>query len=156
MSRAGLHCTLFAFDPRVLLPDAKNCFVIGVVVLCWCPAKAAANYLNLECPAGAMHTPYKHFDRHLDAIRARLATPGTHPAAAGTAATAGDAAGQDGTAEDSSSPSEQPPFYVVCRRGNDSQRALAALRRAGISQGVDVVGGMEAWAREVDTSFPMY
>ncbi|KAI7842611.1 hypothetical protein COHA_003715 [Chlorella ohadii] len=105
---------------------------------------------------GAMHTPYKHFDRHLDAIRARLATPGTHPAAAGTAATAGDAAGQDGTAEDSSSPSEQPPFYVVCRRGNDSQRALAALRRAGISQGVDVVGGMEAWAREVDTSFPMY
>jgi len=128
----------------------------GVAVCCAGVPRSHSKRLPLYCTAGAMHTPYKHFDRHLDVIRARLATPETHPAAAETAATAGDAAEQNGGAVGSSSPSEHPPFYVVCRRGNDSQRALAALRRAGISQGVDVVGGMEAWAREVDTSFPMY
>ncbi|PRW57410.1 Adenylyltransferase and sulfurtransferase MOCS3 [Chlorella sorokiniana] len=105
---------------------------------------------------GAMHTPYKYFDRHLDAIRTRLgasaaAQPATAAGAANAAAAGDTAAEQNGTDTASS-----PPFYVVCRRGNDSQRALAALRRAGISQGIDVVGGMEGWAREVDTSFPTY
>lgn len=111
-----------------------------------------------------MHAPYKHFDRHMNAIRARLADSAGQPAAAApstaapsTAAAGAAASEQNGApAASSGSPGEQPPFYVVCRRGNDSQRALAALRRAGISNGVDVVGGMEAWALEVDSSFPTY
>ena len=101
-----------------------------------------------------MHAPYKHFDRHLDAIRQRLASAAG--AEAGEAAVGDSGAAANGGPSSSSSSAEQRPLYVVCRRGNDSQRAVAALRRAGISHGVDVVGGMEAWARDVDPSFPTY
>jgi adenylyltransferase and sulfurtransferase len=49
------------------------------------------------------------------------------------------------------------PLFVVCRRGNDSQRAVALLRQeVGLSVAVDVVGGTEGWAREVDPGFPLY
>ncbi|CAI5484827.1 unnamed protein product [Closterium sp. Yama58-4] len=43
--------------------------------------------------------------------------------------------------------------FVVCRRGNDSQRAVSALREAGVGSAVSVDGGMLAWAL-VDPSFP--
>lgn len=104
-------------------------------------------------PTGALHTPYKHFDRHVDAVKERLAA-----AAQGQAAQAPSAAGQqDGQPDGSAGGVQpQPPLYVVCRRGNDSQRAVARLRQLGIKHAVDVVGGMEAWAREVDPSFPTY
>lgn len=109
-----------------------------------------------------MHAPYKHFDRHLDAIRERLAAAAGPAAAGAAAAEAAEAAAAHGGqaavngGPTSSSVAEQRPLYVVCRRGNDSQRAVAALRRVGISHGVDVVGGIEAWAREVDPTFPTY
>ncbi|KAF5375527.1 hypothetical protein D9615_009176 [Tricholomella constricta] len=51
-------------------------------------------------------------------------------------------------------------IYVVCRLGNDSQIAADALRsvcpndRIGLVK--DVVGGLRAWAREVDPAFPVY
>ncbi len=51
---------------------------------------------------------------------------------------------------------------VICRRGNQSQRALLALKAAGLGDGVgvagvvDVVGGMASWSREVDGSCPIY
>lgn len=89
---------------------------------------------------GALHAPYKHLARHLPAIRERLALA-PDDASAAVAAAAGE---------------QLPPLYVVCRRGNDSQRAVAALRAAGISHGVDVVGGLEAWAAQVDAGFPTY
>ncbi|KAI0035506.1 hypothetical protein K488DRAFT_82949 [Vararia minispora EC-137] len=47
---------------------------------------------------------------------------------------------------------------VVCRLGNDSQVAADAIRAARID-GVrvrDLVGGLRAWAREVDPEFPVY
>ena len=94
-------------------------------------------------PAGALHTPYKHFDRHLDAIRQCLAEAAS-PSSNGSSSAA---------EEQQQAP---PPLYVVCRRGNDSQRAVAALRAAGVAHAVDVVGGMEAWAAEVDPGFPTY
>ncbi|OBZ72260.1 Adenylyltransferase and sulfurtransferase MOCS3 [Grifola frondosa] len=47
--------------------------------------------------------------------------------------------------------------YVICRLGNDSQLAVDALRSAGVKGNVkDLVGGLRAWAREVDESFPVY
>jgi adenylyltransferase/sulfurtransferase len=85
--------------------------------------------------AGAVHAPFKHFDQHVDAVQERLA--GMAGAEGGDKARA-------------------PPLYVVCRRGNDSQRAVARLRQLGIAHAVDVVGGMEGWAREVDPGFPTY
>lgn len=45
---------------------------------------------------------------------------------------------------------------VMCRRGNDSQRAVVALDAAGVPGARDVEGGIEEWARTVDTTFPIY
>ena len=45
------------------------------------------------------------------------------------------------------------PVIVVCRRGNDSQRAVQALRAAGVAAR-DLRGGLYAWKREVDLTFP--
>ncbi|XP_052178727.1 adenylyltransferase and sulfurtransferase MOCS3 [Diospyros lotus] len=46
--------------------------------------------------------------------------------------------------------------YVVCRRGNDSQRAVQYLRNMGFNSAKDIIGGLESWARDVDPSFPIY
>ncbi|MFS7940740.1 putative transferase [Helianthus anomalus] len=47
-------------------------------------------------------------------------------------------------------------LYVVCRRGNDSQRAVQLLHKLGFTSAKDIVGGLESWAREVDPKFPTY
>ncbi|GBL95683.1 Adenylyltransferase and sulfurtransferase MOCS3 [Araneus ventricosus] len=47
--------------------------------------------------------------------------------------------------------------YIICRRGNDSQKAVLALRKLIPScTWYDVVGGINAWHREIDSSFPLY
>ncbi|GKC54686.1 adenylyltransferase and sulfurtransferase [Tanacetum coccineum] len=45
---------------------------------------------------------------------------------------------------------------VVCRRGNDSQRAVDLLHKAGFTSAKDIVGGLESWAHDVDQRFPTY
>lgn len=47
-------------------------------------------------------------------------------------------------------------LYVLCRRGNDSQRAVQYLHKIGFTSAKDIVGGLEGWARDVDPSLPMY
>lgn len=47
-------------------------------------------------------------------------------------------------------------LYVVCRRGNDSQRAVQYLHKMGFTSAKDIIGGLESWAHDVDTSFPTY
>ncbi|PRQ31958.1 putative transferase [Rosa chinensis] len=47
-------------------------------------------------------------------------------------------------------------LYVVCRRGNDSQRAVQSLHKLGFTSARDIIGGLEAWARDVDPNFPTY
>ena len=49
-----------------------------------------------------------------------------------------------------------PSLYVVCRRGNDSQRAVQYLRDSGFSSAKDIIGGLEAWAADVNPNFPTY
>lgn len=53
-----------------------------------------------------------------------------------------------------------PDVIFICRRGNDSQIAASALRKALDSQEDvrvrDVRGGLKAWSREVDLNFPVY
>ena len=49
---------------------------------------------------------------------------------------------------------KERPLYVVCRRGNDSQRVAQLLKDSGITHVADVVGGLQAWAEEADPSFP--
>ncbi|KAH8094572.1 hypothetical protein BXZ70DRAFT_948062 [Cristinia sonorae] len=52
---------------------------------------------------------------------------------------------------------ESSVVYVVCRLGNDSQLAVDALRGTAV-QGIvkDLIGGLRAWAKDVDPSFPVY
>jgi adenylyltransferase and sulfurtransferase len=86
---------------------------------------------------GAVNAPWKVFDKHIDAIKQRLMYSNIsedHGAAAEPAA----------------------DLYVVCRRGNDSQRAVSRLRELDITHAVDMVGGMEAWGKEIDSTFPVY
>ncbi|XVE50725.1 hypothetical protein DITRI_Ditri01bG0186500 [Diplodiscus trichospermus] len=49
-----------------------------------------------------------------------------------------------------------PNLYVICRRGNDSQRAVQYLHNKGFNLAKDIVGGLESWAHDVDPNFPMY
>lgn len=49
------------------------------------------------------------------------------------------------------------PIYVVCRRGNDSQKAVLHIRSLLQRNDVwDIAGGLEAWSREVDDQLPLY
>ena len=45
--------------------------------------------------------------------------------------------------------------YVHCKLGGRSARAVDLLTRFGI-QAVNVVGGIDAWSQEVDSSVPRY
>ncbi|KAJ6809369.1 adenylyltransferase and sulfurtransferase MOCS3-2 [Iris pallida] len=47
-------------------------------------------------------------------------------------------------------------LYVVCRRGNDSQRAVCLLNSNGFPAAKDIIGGLESWAHDVDPKFPTY
>lgn len=47
-------------------------------------------------------------------------------------------------------------LYVICRRGNDSQRAVKFLHENGFSLAKDIIGGLESWSEEVDDKFPSY
>ncbi|XP_078433524.1 co-factor for nitrate, reductase and xanthine dehydrogenase 5 isoform X2 [Wolffia australiana] len=49
-----------------------------------------------------------------------------------------------------------PSLYVICRRGNDSQRAVRLLHHHGFSLAKDIIGGLESWAKDIDYNFPMY
>ncbi|XP_023707636.2 adenylyltransferase and sulfurtransferase MOCS3 isoform X2 [Cryptotermes secundus] len=51
------------------------------------------------------------------------------------------------------------PVFVVCRRGNDSQKGVLALREtlSGLNVSVkDIIGGLHSWAKDIDPSFPVY
>lgn len=52
--------------------------------------------------------------------------------------------------------SQESQIIVVCRRGNDSQLAVKYLRENGHFDAVDIVGGLESWAKNIDPQFPMY
>ncbi|KAF5196419.1 Adenylyltransferase and sulfurtransferase mocs3 [Thalictrum thalictroides] len=47
-------------------------------------------------------------------------------------------------------------LYVICRRGNDSQRAVHYLHQMGFTAARDIVGGLESWASDIDPNFPTY
>ncbi|XP_065025439.1 adenylyltransferase and sulfurtransferase MOCS3-2-like isoform X2 [Musa acuminata AAA Group] len=47
-------------------------------------------------------------------------------------------------------------LFVVCRRGNDSQRAVDYLSKNGFPSAKDIVGGLQSWSQDVDHTFPSY
>ncbi|XP_028995627.1 adenylyltransferase and sulfurtransferase MOCS3 [Betta splendens] len=55
----------------------------------------------------------------------------------------------------------QPPVYVICKLGNDSQKAVQVLEKMSGSDvdGItvkDICGGLMAWAKRIDPTFPQY
>uniref|UniRef100_A0A383W957 Adenylyltransferase and sulfurtransferase MOCS3 n=1 Tax=Tetradesmus obliquus TaxID=3088 RepID=A0A383W957_TETOB len=97
---------------------------------------------------GAVSVPYLQLEQRLPEV---LALCGASSAAAqqhDAAAAAGSIS--NGTSNSSSS----QRVVVLCRRGNHSQLAVQRLRQAGVPA-VDVVGGYEAWAAEVDSAMPV-
>ena len=57
---------------------------------------------------------------------------------------------------DASRTAQQRSLYVVCRRGNDSQRVVQLLRSTGFPHAMDLEGGLQAWAAVADPAFPVY
>ncbi|KAL0954710.1 hypothetical protein HGRIS_003664 [Hohenbuehelia grisea] len=52
---------------------------------------------------------------------------------------------------------ELDELYLVCRLGNDSQIAAEAIRSLSSDLHVkDLIGGLRAWATDVDPKFPVY
>lgn len=53
-------------------------------------------------------------------------------------------------------PKSAQDVFVVCRRGNDSQHVVHLLHEQGIVSAQDLIGGLTAWSKHVDCSFPTY
>ncbi|XP_054429346.1 adenylyltransferase and sulfurtransferase MOCS3 [Pteronotus mesoamericanus] len=91
----------------------------------------------------ALHIPLKHLERR-DAESLRLL---------GEAILKGKQGTQEGAAV---------PIYVICKLGNESQKAvkilqsLTAIQELGSVTVQDVVGGLMAWAAKIDGTFPQY
>ena len=51
--------------------------------------------------------------------------------------------------------SQSNSLYVLCRRGNDSQKAVISFRKH-FENVKDVRGGLHAWAAKIDNEFPVY
>ncbi|XP_031702814.1 adenylyltransferase and sulfurtransferase MOCS3 [Anarrhichthys ocellatus] len=55
----------------------------------------------------------------------------------------------------------RPPVYVICKMGNDSQKAVQVVEKMSGSEVdsvsvKDICGGLMAWAKRVDPTFPQY
>lgn len=46
--------------------------------------------------------------------------------------------------------------FVVCRRGNDSQLAVRHLADKLNIKSKDLIGGLHAWTKQIDSNFPIY
>ncbi|CAK9806192.1 Adenylyltransferase and sulfurtransferase MOCS3 [Anthophora quadrimaculata] len=50
-------------------------------------------------------------------------------------------------------------LYVMCRRGNDSQKAVKSLQKVFNEDNLeikDIIGGIHAWSKTIDHTFPVY
>lgn len=55
----------------------------------------------------------------------------------------------------------RPPVYVICKLGNDSQKAVQVMEKMSWSEVdsiavKDISGGLMAWAKRIDPTFPQY
>jgi sulfur-carrier protein adenylyltransferase/sulfurtransferase len=50
----------------------------------------------------------------------------------------------------------QGTTIVMCKAGGRSRRAAQYLAGAGFNQAVNLAGGIDAWARDVDPGMPTY
>ncbi|CAI5947973.1 unnamed protein product [Closterium sp. NIES-65] len=113
---------------------------------------------------GAINTPLATLPAALDEIK--LAAQAAATSASSTASQQAPAAAceqaaaaeeqQGGGCGGEGEGGVEAAVFVVCRRGNDSQRAVGVLREAGVGSAVSVDGGMLAWGAHIDPSFPAF
>ncbi len=48
------------------------------------------------------------------------------------------------------------PVVVLCHHGARSERAVQWLQHVGLTNAVNLAGGIDAWAREIDKSMGVY
>lgn len=53
------------------------------------------------------------------------------------------------------------PVYIICKLGNDSQKAVQVMEKMSGSEVdaitvKDICGGLMAWAKTIDATFPHY
>ncbi|KAJ3613040.1 hypothetical protein NHX12_019296 [Muraenolepis orangiensis] len=48
------------------------------------------------------------------------------------------------------------PVYVICKLGNDSQKAVQLLEKMDDITVKDICGGLMAWSQKIDLTFPQY
>jgi adenylyltransferase/sulfurtransferase len=47
-------------------------------------------------------------------------------------------------------------YFVHCKTGMRSAKAIGQLKQAGFARLKNVRGGIKAWAEEIDTAMPTY
>lgn len=52
--------------------------------------------------------------------------------------------------------SREKPVVVMCRTGNSSMDGCRTLLDAGFTEVIQLDGGINAWAKEIDPSMPVY
>ncbi|CAI7821016.1 unnamed protein product [Closterium sp. NIES-54] len=113
---------------------------------------------------GAINTPLATLPAALDKIKSAARAAATSAsstssqlaaAALGEQATAAEEL-QGGASGGEGGVGVEAEVFVVCRRGNDSQRAVSVLREGCVGTAVSVDGGMLAWASHIDPSFPAF
>jgi rhodanese-related sulfurtransferase len=50
----------------------------------------------------------------------------------------------------------EAPLVILCHHGGRSMRVTAWLRSRGFGMAINLAGGIDAWAREVDPALPTY
>lgn len=50
----------------------------------------------------------------------------------------------------------EAPLAVMCHHGARSMAVVNYLRKAGFANAFNITGGIDAWARELDPSIPLY
>ena len=51
---------------------------------------------------------------------------------------------------------QEQPIVVVCHHGIRSQRVAQFLHQSGFESVYNLRGGVDAWAKEIDSAFPTY
>jgi len=86
------------------------------------------NQFKISFLPGSMNFPYSQLNSYIEDIRVNISKSEKHGKRA----------------------------FIICRRGNDSQKAVQALKQYGITRVLDVQGGLELWQSEIDRQFPLY
>ncbi|GBE88449.1 Adenylyltransferase and sulfurtransferase uba4 [Sparassis crispa] len=131
LAQGGPDSRIRATDLKKIIDSRQNVRIIDV--------RPRTEFGICHLP-GSTNVPVKDFVANPSSILPQLACEDEKLAGAGNSATA---------------PNDE--VYFVCRLGNDSQLAAEALRNAGATGVVkDLVGGLRAWSRDVDSNFPVY